>query len=31
MKHVTRAYAVAVLALAGPAAAQETPQTGAPV
>ena len=31
MKHVTLAYAVAVLALAGPAAAQETPQTGAPV
>ena len=31
MKHVTRAYAVAVLALAGSAAAQETPQTGAPV
>ena len=31
MKHVTLAYAVAVLALAGSAAAQETPQTGAPV
>ena len=30
MKHVTLAYAVAVLALAGSAAAQETPQTGAP-